>query len=81
MTRTIEFERGVLALALLALVCWVMMFLAGHDIWHDSGRPDVVQLGAHVFDVRAFLSAFYALPVLLLVLIVLSRTAVKPPLD
>jgi hypothetical protein len=51
----------------ICLGCWTMMFLAGHDIWHDTGRPDLSQLpGMHAADLRAFAIAFYALPVVLL---------------
>jgi hypothetical protein len=48
-------------LAALALACWVMMFLAAHDIWHDAGRPDLHMMGATYFDLRAFTWAFYLL--------------------
>jgi hypothetical protein len=65
----------VLALEMLALGCWLMMFLSGHDIWHDSGRPDVRQMGATAFDVQTFVCGFYALPVVLLVLIGVTEFA------
>ena len=43
------------------LVCWLMMFAAGTDIWHDAGRFDVLAMGATAADVRAFATAFYGL--------------------
>lgn len=50
-----------------ALLCWIIMFLAGTDIWHDTGRPDIWNLeGPPYPDVRAFLWAYYLLfPVLM----------------
>jgi hypothetical protein len=56
-----------LGLAVAGLACWMLMFAAGTDIWHDTGRPDPYQIaGAHPTDVRAFALAFYLLvPVLL----------------
>ena len=51
----------------ICLGCWTVMFLAGTDIWHDTGRVDLSQLpGLHSADLRAFAVAFYALPVVLL---------------
>ena len=56
---------GAFGLALLALVCWLVMFAAGTDVWHDIGRPDIAarlaERGATFFDMRAFAYAFYAL--------------------
>lgn len=43
------------------LACWLLMFAAGTDIWHDTGRLDVLRLGATPADVRAFAAAFYGL--------------------
>jgi hypothetical protein len=43
------------------LACWLLMFAAGHDIWHDAGRFDVRAMGATSADVRAFAVAFYGL--------------------
>jgi len=63
-----------------ALLCWVMMFLAGHDIWHDAGRPDLSRLGPTQFDLRAFAYAFYLLPVPLLMSVAFSAfTSRKSP--
>ena len=43
------------------LACWLLMFAAGHDIWHDAGRFDVRTMGATAFDVGTFAIAFYGL--------------------
>lgn len=67
----------------LALLCIVIMFLAGNDVWHDAGRPDFWRLDQPPFpDVRAFVIAYYALAglVLLRIAIRLARTAGKPNL-
>jgi hypothetical protein len=38
------------------------MFLSGHDVWHDLGRPDLWNLeGPPYNDLRAFVVAFYVL--------------------
>jgi hypothetical protein len=59
-------QSAALGLGALALLCWIVMFLAGTDIWHDMGRPDFWRLqGAHDADLRAFAYAFYLLPVFL----------------
>ena len=51
-----------LGLGALALLCWVVMFLAGTDVWHDVGRPDFWNLaGSPYHDLRAFAYAFYLL--------------------
>ena len=45
-----------------SLMCWAVMFLSGHDVWNDLGRPDLWNLeGVPYNDLRAFLVAFYAL--------------------
>jgi hypothetical protein len=67
---------ATLCLSVLALGCWVVMFLAGTDVWHDTGRPDLSNLpGAHYADVRAFAYAFY------LLFAVLSIHAIVTALD
>jgi hypothetical protein len=50
-----------LAFTAIALACWLLMFAAGTDIWHDTGRLDLHTLGATPTDVRAFAVAFYGL--------------------
>lgn len=55
-------QLATLACSALALLCWIVMFLAGTDIWHDAGRPDLSTLqGPTQHDVRAFAYAFYLL--------------------
>jgi hypothetical protein len=49
--RRLEMTRALipvatLGLTLTCLACWLLMFAAGHDIWHDTGRLDVRTLGA-----------------------------------
>jgi hypothetical protein len=57
---------ATLSLSALALLCWVVMFLAGTDVWHDAGRPDLWNLqGPPYPDLRAFAYAFYLLVVVL----------------
>lgn len=52
---------------LLSLGCWLVMFLAGTDVWHDTGRPDFWRLdGSPYADLRAVASAFYLLLVVLI---------------
>jgi hypothetical protein len=65
-------RRGVdfatFCLGAMALLCWVVMFLSGHDVWHDVGRPDLWNLeGPPYHDLRAFVGAFYLLLMVLLV--------------
>jgi hydrogenase maturation protease len=56
-----------LGLAIVALLIWVVMFGAGTDIWHDTGRPDIWNRTDPPFnDIRALGVALYLLfPVLL----------------
>lgn len=58
-------QSAALFLGAFALFCWIVMFLAGTDVWHDSGRPDLHLMGATNFDLRALASAFYLLPLCL----------------
>ena len=55
-----------LVLAVVALLCWLAMFLSATDVWHDTGRVDLWHLeGAPYTDLRAFVLTFYVLlPVL-----------------
>jgi len=54
-----------LYLGALALGCWIVTFMAGTDVWHDSGRPDFHLMGATYFDLRVLAYAFYLLPLCL----------------
>jgi hypothetical protein len=49
-----------------SLVCWLVMFLAGSDVWHDTGRLDFWHLqGPPYHDMRVFVTVFYLLFALL----------------
>ena len=52
-------------LAALALGCWIVVFMAWTDVWHDSGRPDFHLMGATDFDLRTLAYAFCLLANLL----------------
>jgi hypothetical protein len=52
--------RKVVGLSIIGLMCWIVMFLAGHDVWHFAGSPDFWRLGGPPNnDLRAFGFAFY----------------------
>ncbi len=57
-----------------ALVCWGIMFLAGTDLWHAAGSPEVWTLGIPNTDWQVFVYAFYAL-FLMLVLNLITQFA------
>ena len=60
-------QLATFCLGALALLCWVVMFLSGTDVWHDLGRPDFWHLqGPAYHDLRAFAYAFYLLLAVLL---------------
>jgi hypothetical protein len=53
---------AALLLGAAVLLCWAVMFLAGHDVWHHAGAPDFWQLpGPPYHDLRAFAYAYYLL--------------------
>jgi hypothetical protein len=55
-------QLATLGLEILAVLCWLVMFLAGTDVWHDVGRPDFWNLAGPPYqDLRAFVDAFYVL--------------------
>lgn len=55
------------------LVCWLIMFMAGTDVWHDVGRPDFWKLtGPPYSDLRVFAWSFYAQFFVLLIGLVAS---------
>jgi len=61
-----------------ALACWVFMFLAAHDVWHDTGRLDVWKLeGPPYADLRGFIVTFYVLLLVLLAQLALSAIQVR----
>lgn len=65
-----------------ALLCWVVTFMAGTDVWHDAGRPDLLRLGATSFDLHALAAAYYLLPAVLSAQVGLLALAIgrrRPP--
>jgi len=51
---------STLGLSILGMLCWVVMFVAGTDVWHFAGSPDFWRLsGPPYTDLRAFGYAFY----------------------
>ena len=62
--------KNMLALSTLGMVCWIVMFLAGTDVWHYAGSPDFWRIsGPPHADLRAFGYAFYLQFLVLLALI------------
>ena len=62
--------KALLGLSTLGMLCWIVMFLAGTDVWHFAGRPDFWRLAEPPYaDVRAFGYAFYLQFLVLLVTI------------
>jgi len=60
-----------------SLICWIVMFLAGHDVWTFVGKPDFWKLTeAPYSDVRIFAVAFYIQFFLLAVVLVALVAAV-----
>lgn len=35
------FQLAACGLGVVAILCWLVMFLAGTDVWHDLGSPAV----------------------------------------
>ena len=71
--------RSMIGLTTLGMVCWLVMFLAGTDVWHFAGSPDFWRLsGPPYTDLRVFGYAFYLQFVILLVMFaVTSWTALQ----
>jgi len=66
-------QTAPVTLAILAVLCWTVMFLAGTDVWHLTGRPDVWKAQGPPFeDLRAFVYAFYALSIVLATQLILA---------
>lgn len=52
--------KPLLALCVVSLGCWVVMFLAGTDVWHFAGSPDFWrQSDPPANDLRVLGYAFY----------------------
>lgn len=52
--------RRMVGLSTLGMLCWLVMFLAGTDVWHFAGSPDFWRRsGPPYADLRAFGFAFY----------------------
>jgi hypothetical protein len=71
--------RSAIALSTLGMLCWVVMFLAGTDVWYFTGSPDFWRLsGPPYTDLRAFGYAFYLQGfILLTMMVVTSWTALR----
>ena len=52
--------KKLVGLSIVGLLCWIVMLLAGTDVWHFAGSPDFWHLsGPPHTDLRAFAYAFY----------------------
>ncbi len=52
--------KKIIGLGIVGTLCWVVMFLAGTDVWHFAGSPDFWRLsGPPHADLRVFGYAFY----------------------
>ena len=71
--------RSLIVLSTLGMLCWLVMFLAGTDVWHFAGSPDFWRLpGPPHTDLRAFGYAFYSqFLILLAMMTVASWTTLK----
>lgn len=67
MKKLLQSSVSAIVTEILILMCLVVMFLAGNDIWHDTGRADFWHLSEPPFaDVRVFACAYYVLVALVL---------------
>ena len=65
--------KSMIGLSILGMLCWVVMFLAGTDVWHFTGSPDFWRLsGSPYTDLRAFGYAFYLQFFILFTMIVVT---------
>lgn len=52
---------------------WIMMFLAGTDIWHDTGSLNFWKLkGPPYTDLRVLVCCFYGFPIVFIVKLLLN---------
>jgi hypothetical protein len=73
-------RRATLWLGAVALLCWIAMFLAGTDVWHEVGRPDFWSLqGPPYQDLRAFAYAFYLLLIVLTLQMIVAVMGIMRP--
>ena len=57
---------------------WVLMYLAGADIWHDTGSMNFWKLQGPPFtDLRVLVCCFYGLPVVFFVKILVNLFSIK----
>ena len=71
--------RTVIGLTALGMLCWLVMFLAGTDVWHFGGSPDFWRLSEPPYtDLRVFAYAFYLQFVILLVMFAVRRLTCGP---
>ena len=70
-------QSATIYLGVLALVCWIVVFGAWTDVWHDSGRPDFHLMGATSFDLRALTYSFCLLPLCLVGLLIATIVSAR----
>ena len=70
-------QSAALWLGALALLCWIVVFMAWTDVWHDSGRPDFHLMGATAFDLRLLAAAFCLLPLCLIGDLIAAVVSIK----
>ena len=52
--------KTIIGLSTVGTLCWIVMFLAGTDVWHFAGSPEFWRLsGPPYTDMRWFGYAFY----------------------
>lgn len=67
-----------LLMNLFCLICWVLMFIAGTDVWHDTGSHDFWTLhGPPYDDLKVFAWAFYLLLPALVVMLAVQGVALR----
>ena len=53
--------KKIVGLCIVGLLSWIIMFLAGTDVWHFVGSPDFWNLSGEPYaDLRTFGYAFYS---------------------
>ena len=60
-------QATALGFAATGLLCWILMFGAATDLWHETGRVDLGSVpGVHAVDLGTFVITFYGLFFILL---------------